>query len=57
MCQYLVTIIYLFIRSDQIVLAKSPAVWYQPDVNKVLLRHREHLPDIKILLIVRDPIG
>ena len=49
--------IYLFIRSDQIVLAKSPAVWYQPDVNKVLLRHREHLPNIKILLIVRDPIG
>ena len=25
---------------DQLVLAKSPAVWYQNDVNKVLLRHK-----------------
>ena len=74
---------YLFyIRDDQLVLAKSPAVWYQRDVHKVLVRHRgeqhilillsllylysikelfssfpEHLPNVKLLLIVRDPIG
>ena len=42
---------------DQLILAKSPAVWYQNDVNKVLLRHKEHLPNLKILLIVKDPIG
>ena len=77
------TIHYWFhIRDDQLVLAKSPAVWYQKDVHKVLVRHRgeqhilrllsllylysikdlfssfvEHLPNVKLLLIVRDPIG
>ena len=57
---------------DQLTLAKSPAVWYQNDVIKVLKRHKgnfwsqksknhqfisEHLPNLKILLIVKDPIG
>ena len=38
------------------MLAKSPAVWYQPDVDKVLERHKQLLPGVKILCIVRDPI-
>jgi len=43
-------------RPDQITISKSPAVWYQEDVLKVLRRHKEHLPNVKMLMIVKDPI-
>jgi len=41
---------------EQKVLVKTWAVWNQNDVIKVLERQKSHLPNLKILLIVRDPI-
>jgi len=43
-------------RPHQKVLVKSPKVFYQEDVMKVLIRHKEVLPNVKILLIVKNPI-
>merc|ERR1711874_20820 len=43
-------------RSDQLIVAKSSGIWFQPNVRKILLRHKAVLPKVKMLLIVRGPI-
>merc|ERR1719270_2403509 len=45
------------ISSEMKLIAKSVgAIWYKDDVIKVLQRHRELMPNLKMLLIVKDPI-
>jgi len=46
------------VREDQLVLCKSPGIWAKSKLNvqKVLKRHKKTLPNLKILLIVKDPI-
>merc|ERR1712032_681708 len=41
---------------DQVVLAKTPAIFQQYDPIKVLKRQKENLPSTKVIFIVRNPI-
>jgi len=43
-------------RPDQLVLANSPQIFYHHDIPGVLRRHTDTLPDVKVMLIVKDPI-
>lgn len=43
--------------SKHTVVAKSRGVWHQNDVMKVLQVHKKVVPNAKMLMIVRDPIG
>jgi len=45
------------ISSGMKLIAKSiGAIWYQYDVVRVLERHKELMPNLKMFLIVKDPI-
>ena len=43
-------------RPHQIVLAKSPFIFQSPNISITLQRHVETLPDVKVILVVRNPI-
>ena len=44
-------------RADELVLAKSPSVYHQPDVPALLARHTATLPGVPAILIFRNPIA
>ena len=43
-------------RQDQLVLVKSPFVFQSPNISITLQRHVDTLPDVKVILVVRNPI-
>lgn len=43
-------------RKDQLVLAKSPTVFQSSNISLTLQRHVDLLPDVKVILVVKNPI-
>ena len=43
-------------RPDQLVLVKSPFVFQSPNISLTLQRHVDTLPDVKVILVVKNPI-
>ena len=43
-------------HDNETVLAKSRGVWHQVDIIETIRRHRELLPEVKMIMMVRDPI-
>ena len=45
-----------FAYANETVLVKSRGAWHQADVVETLRKHHELLPDVKMIMLVRDPI-
>jgi hypothetical protein len=43
-------------RQDQLVLVKSPTVFQSSNISLTLQRHVDLLPDVKVILVVKNPI-
>ena len=41
---------------NETILVKSRGAWHQPDVTEVIRKHYDLIPDVKMIMMVRDPI-
>ena len=41
---------------NETILVKSRGAWHQPDVAEVIRKHYDLIPDVKMIMLVRDPI-